>query len=258
MLIVISPAKTLDFESETISESASQPLFLDEAEFLVNKLKRFSVKKLEAMYSANNDIATTNKHRFNEWERPFHAGNSRQAVLAFKGEVYRGLNAETLNDPDFEFAEKHLFILSGLYGILRPLDLIQPYRLEMGTRWEISKDFKNLYAYWGDKIAEVLNDSIEEGPIINLASNEYFKAVNTKALKRDVIQCHFKDLKNGEYKALMTYAKHARGLMARWIIREQITDPKNLIAFDGMGYTYNSNLSTDKDLVFTRDQAPSA
>lgn len=256
MLIVISPAKTLDFESVPTTESASQPLFLDEAEYLVKKLKRFSAKKLQDFFKVNAEIAAQNKQRFMEWERPFHAGNARQAVLAFQGEVYRGLNASTLTDPDFEFAEKHLFILSGLYGILRPLDLMQPYRLEMGTKWEIDKENNNLYSFWREKVTAVLNESDIDGPLINLASNEYFKAVDTKALDREVITCHFKDLKGDEYKPLMTYAKHARGKMARFIIRNQLTDVEELQAFDGMGYQYNSRLSTEKELVFTRDQVP--
>lgn len=256
MLIVISPAKTLDFESELITESASQPLFLDQAEFLVNKLKKFSGKKLEELYKVSPDIAEENRQRFAQWHRPFHAGNARQAVLAFKGEVYKGLNPTNFNDPDFEFAEKHLFILSGMYGILRPLDLIQPYRLEMGTSWAVSTKFKNLYEYWSETVTGVLNNSDIEGPLINLASNEYFKAIDGKSLNRDVITCHFRDLRNGEYKPLMTYAKNARGLMTRFIIRNKLTDIEHLKAFDKQGYTYNYQLSTEKDLVFTRDQAP--
>ncbi|MGF1565277.1 MAG: peroxide stress protein YaaA [Flavobacteriales bacterium] len=257
MLIVLSPAKSLDLTSEHTQESASQPLFLDQAEYLVGKLKKFSGKKLEQMMNISPDLAEENRQRFAEWHRPFHIGNARQAVLAFNGEVYRGLNASNFNDPDFEFAEKHLYILSGLYGILRPLDLIQPYRLEMGTSWAITPKTKNLYAYWSETVTEVLNGSDVDGPLVNLASNEYFKVIDTKNLNRDVITCTFKDLKNGEYKMLMTYAKHARGLMARYIIRNKITDPEQLKGFDKQGYTFNSKLSTDKDLVFTRDQAPS-
>lgn len=256
MLIVISPAKTLDFESELVTESASQPLFLDQSEYLVEKLKKFSSKKLQELFKVSPELADLNRQRFLEWSRPFHAGNSRQAVLAFKGEVYRGLNAENFTEPDFEFAEKHLYILSGLYGILRPLDLIQPYRLEMGTSWAITPKTKNLYAYWSDLVTKTINEAPVEGPLINLASNEYFKAIDTKKLEREVITMQFKDFKNGEYKALMTYAKNARGLMARYIIRNQITAVEDLKGFDRQGYTYNTQLSSEKDLVFTRDQAP--
>lgn len=256
MLVVLSPAKTLDFESELVTESASQPLFLEEAEYLVNKLQKFSSKKLEKLFNVSPEIAELNRDRFAAWSTPFHLGNARQAVLAFTGEVYRGLNATNFTDPDFEFAEKHLYILSGLYGILRPLDFIQPYRLEMGTSWAITPKKRNLYAYWKDKVTMVLNDAGVEGPLVNLASAEYFKAIDLKKLNREVINCHFKDLKNGEYKALMTYAKNARGLMARYIIRNQITDIEALKSFDKNGYSYNQKLSTDKDLVFTRDQAP--
>jgi cytoplasmic iron level regulating protein YaaA (DUF328/UPF0246 family) len=256
MLIVLSPAKTLDFESELVTESASQPLFLDKSEYLVNKLKKFSGKKLQTLFNVNPDIAEENRQRFSSWHRPFHLGNARQAVLAFKGEVYRGLNAANFNDPDFEFAEKHLFILSGLYGILRPLDLIQPYRLEMGTSWEITPKTKNLYGYWSESVTSVLNKTDHDGPLLNLASNEYFKVIDQKQLNREIITCHFKDLRNGEYKPLMTYAKHARGLMTRFVIRNKITDPELLKGFDKQGYLFNSKLSTEKDLVFTRDQAP--
>lgn len=256
MLIVISPAKTLDFQSQTNTESASQPKQLQDAEYLVSKLKHFSPKKLEKLFNVNSEIAQENFNRFQEWHLPFHLGNSRQAVLAFKGEVYRGLRAETFTDPDFEFAQKHLRILSGLYGYLRPLDLIQPYRLEMGTKWAVTPTKKDLYAYWGSKITDMINESATDGPLINLASNEYFKAIKTKELKREVITCHFKDFKDGEYKSLMTYAKHARGLMARYIIRNQISDPEMLKGFNVQGYSYNEKLSTPNELTFTRDQIP--
>ena len=254
MLVILSPAKTLDFESDLPTMSASQPLFQDESAFLVNKLKRISAKRLQTMYNANSEITALNKARFQEWSLPFHAGNSRQAMLAFTGEVYRGLNAQTMTETEFEFAQQHMCILSGLYGILRPLDLIQPYRLEMGTRWEVSAKIKNLYAYWSDIVTEWLNNHEDQGPLINLASNEYFKAVDQKKLNREVITCHFRDLKGSEYKSLMTYAKHARGAMTRFIVRNHLTDPEELKAFDGMGYSFNPRLSSGNELVFTRDQ----
>lgn len=256
MLIVISPAKTLDFESTPVTESASQPLFLEEAEYLVKKLRRFSASQLQELFSVSEEIADLNKQRFHDWERPFHAGNARQAVLAFQGEVYRGLNAHTLTDPDFEYAEKHLFILSGLYGILRPMDLMQPYRLEMGTKWEINKNTPNLHTFWRDKVTSVLNEADVDGPLINLASIEYTKAIDGARLNREVVNCHFKDLKNGEYKTLMTYAKQARGKMARFIIRNQLSTAEELKAFSGLDYSYNTQLSNEKELVFTRDQVP--
>ncbi|MDG1780573.1 MAG: peroxide stress protein YaaA [Flavobacteriales bacterium] len=256
MLILLSPAKTLDPKNQGITESASQPLFLEEADYLVNKLKKFSAKKLEKMYKVSPDIAAENHERFQMWSAPFHLGNSRQAVLTFKGEVYRGLQAEHFLEQDFEFAQKHLRILSGLYGVLRPLDLMQAYRLEMGTSWAVSPTKKNLYKFWGNKLTDKLNNSETQGPIINLASNEYFKAVNTKELNREIITCHFKDNKNGEYKALMTYAKHARGLMARFIIKNKLTNPEDLKAFDLQGYSFNPRLSETNELVFTRDQVP--
>ncbi|MBI1268629.1 MAG: peroxide stress protein YaaA [Cryomorphaceae bacterium] len=256
MLIVISPAKTLDFQSEPNTESASQPKLLDDAAYLVSKLQKFSSKKLEKLFHVNSSIADENYQRFQEWHLPFHLGNSRQAVLAFKGEVYRALRADNFTDPDFEFAQKHLRILSGLYGYLKPLDLIQPYRLEMGTSWAVTPTKRNLYSFWGSKVTDMINESATDGPLINLASSEYFKVIKTKELKRDIITCHFKELKDGEYKVLMTYAKHARGLMARYIIRNQISDPELLKGFNVQGYTFNEKLSTPSELTFTRDQIP--
>lgn len=256
MLILLSPAKTLNFDSPHVTESASQPFFLEDASYLVGKLKKLSAKQLEKLFNVSSDIAEQNFVRYQEWNTPFHNGNAWQAVLAFKGEVYRGLQADLFLEQDFEFAQKHLRILSGLYGVLRPLDLIQPYRLEMGTSWAITSTKKNLYRYWEDRLAETLNTSETEGPIVNLASNEYFKAVNTKALKREVFTCHFKDLKDDEYKTIMTYAKHARGLMARFIIKNKLTSVEDLKAFDLQGYSFNPRLSEGNELVFTRDQVP--
>ncbi|MFT4682530.1 MAG: cytoplasmic iron level regulating protein YaaA (DUF328/UPF0246 family) [Flavobacteriales bacterium] len=256
MLILLSPAKTLDFNSPQITESASQPYFLEDSTYLIEKLKKLSSKKLEKLFHVSSDLAETNFVRFQEWATPFHIGNSKQAVLAFKGEAYRGLQADLFLEQDFEFAQKHLRILSGLYGVLRPLDLIQPYRLEMGTSWALTPTKKNLYRFWDEKLAEKLNASETEGPIINLASNEYFKAVNTKSLQREVINCHFKDLKGDEYKMLMTYAKNARGLMARFIIKNKLTSAEDLKAFNLQGYSFNPRLSETNELVFTRDQVP--
>jgi uncharacterized protein len=256
MLLVISPAKTLDFETEAPIQSSSHPEFLEDSSYLVSKLKKFSSKKLQKLFSVNPDIAGLNVQRFNEWHTPFHAGNSKQAMYAFTGEVYRGLKPELFGEPDLEYAQTHLRILSGLYGILKPLDLIQAYRLEMGTSWAVTATKRNLYSYWSDRLRKNLEADADDDVLINLASIEYFKALQPSKLKLKVYNIHFRDLKNGEYKSLMTYAKRARGKMARYIIRHHLTEVDQLKWFDLWGYVYNAKLSTTYDLVFTRDQIP--
>lgn len=255
MIVLLSPAKTLDFESEAVTSSASQPEFLEEASQLIAKLKKLSSKQIQSLMSVNPDIAELNVQRFQTWETPFHNGNAKQAMLSFTGEVYRGLNANTFNEPDFEFAQAHIRILSGLYGVLKPLDLIQPYRLEMGTSLKYSAKVSNLYQFWGDKIKEYFeSENIENQAIINLSSNEYFKSIRPKEIKNRIIHCHFKDFKDGEYKMLMTYAKNARGAMARYIVKNQIESIEGLKGFDLNGYSFNANLSDETNFTFTRDQ----
>lgn len=246
----------MDFETKAPIQSSSQPEFIEESAYLVGKLKKFSAKKLMKLFKVNDEIAELNAQRFNEWHTPFHAGNSKQAMYAFTGAVYRGLKPELFSEPDLEYAQSHLRILSGLYGILKPLDLIQPYRLEMGTPWAVTPTKRNLYAYWGDRLRTCLEAEADDNILINLASVEYFKALQPAKLKLEVINLHFRDLKNGEYKSLMTYAKRARGKMARYIIKNQLCKVEDLKGFDLWGYTYNEQLSTNHDLVFTRDQIP--
>jgi len=255
MIVLLSPAKTLDFESEAVTSSASQPEFLEEASLLIAKLKKLSSKQIQNLMSVNSEIAELNVQRFQTWETPFHNGNAKQAMLSFTGEVYRGLNANTFNEPEFEFAQAHIRILSGLYGVLKPLDLIQPYRLEMGTSLKYSAKVSNLYQFWGDKIREYFeSESHENQDIINLSSNEYFKVIRPKEINNRIIHCHFKDFKNGEYKMLMTYAKNARGAMARYIVKNQIESIEGLKGFDLNGYSFNANLSDENNFTFTRDQ----
>ena len=198
-------------------------------------------------------LAKQTKERLDAWETNDHTPESKPASLAFKGAVYKGLDAPSLSFDDLAFAQKHIRILSGLYGILRPMDQMLPYRLEMGLKWQINPDTKNLYAFWKDRLANHILEAAD-GCIINLASLEYSKAAMPKKNTATVITPHFKDEVNGSFKSLMTYAKEARGQMARFIIKERSQDPLNLKNFNGMGYTYNSSLSTDLDWVFTRNK----
>jgi len=231
---------------------------LDRSQLLVDALKDLSAEKVSALMGISDKLGALNHERFANWHTPFTRTNAKQAVLAFKGDVYRGLDVESFSADDFRFAQKHLRILSGLYGVLRPLDLIQPYRLEMGTRFqnELGKD---LYAFWGDDIAEHLNDqlrSLNSDTVVNLASIEYFKSVNTTALNADVVSPAFKDLKNGNYKVISFYAKKARGIMAAWIVQNRIEDAQQLKEFDVAGYRYNADLSTTDEPAFVRDEKP--
>ncbi len=252
MIILLSPAKTLDCNGATSTDAASQPVFLPEAEQLAGKLKKLTPKRLQTLMNINPELAQLNADRFNAFEVPFHRGNAWPAVLCFQGEVYRGLDAGTLTTPDLEYAQRHLRILSGLYGVLKPLDLMQPYRLEMGTKWGPTPTKTNLYKFWGDKIAQVLQEDAE-GCIVNLASKEYSKAACLSAGQARVIDVHFKDWHNGELKSLMTYAKHARGAMARHLIRTQANAPEAMLSFEGMGYRFSESHSTDNEWTFTRN-----
>ena len=256
MIVILSPAKTLDFKTESVTGSMSQPLFQDDIAYLVGKLKKLSVKQIASLMKVSNEIAELNYQRFQGFDSEFHGGNSKQAVLAFTGEVYRGLAASTFSEPNFEFAQKHLRILSGLYGVLRPLDMIQPYRLEMGSRLQINPNEIGLYNYWGDRLRLNLEEQTSDSFILNLASNEYLKGAQPKKLQVPLINCHFKELRGKEYKPLMTYAKNARGAMAKYIIKNEITDIEGVKGFDLNGYRYHESLSKNNELTFTRDKIP--
>jgi cytoplasmic iron level regulating protein YaaA (DUF328/UPF0246 family) len=254
MLTVISPAKTLDFDTPVSTNKYSEPRFLDQSQQLIEQLKKLSSQEIANLMKISDKLAGLNMARFQQWQTPFTEENAKQAILAFKGDVYTGLAAETLDDKGLDFAQQHLRILSGLYGVLRPLDLMQPYRLEMGTPFQNDAG-RDLYSFWGDKIRQSLEGepALKDGVLINLASNEYFKAVDAKKLKATIITPVFKDWKNGQYKMISFYAKKARGLMSRYIIDQQINTPEKLKQFDSEGYRYSDEMSQKNDWVFIRD-----
>lgn len=252
MIALISPAKTLDFETKATIETVSKPFFVDKANELSKTLSTFTINELSKLMNISHELAELNYSRFKMWKNKPGDNDLKQSLLAFTGEVFRGIGAYSLNEEDFEFAQKHLRILSGLYGVLRPLDGIQAYRLEMGTKVS-HQSFNNLYQFWGDKITKQINEEHkEEDYIINLASNEYFKAIKTKNLKGKIITPVFKDFNKGELKVVTVYAKNARGKMIRFIIKNRITEPQQLKLFDINGYAFDDKLSDDSSWVFVR------
>lgn len=260
MLIVISPAKSLDYETTPVTSKATKPAMLSDSQVLIDELRQLAPHDISSLMGISDKLGTLNYDRYQEWQTPFTKKNAKQAVLAFKGDVYTGLEAETFNDDEFAFAQAHLRILSGLYGLLRPLDLMQAYRLEMGTKFTNARG-KNLYEFWDDKITQALNKQLKtlgSETLVNLASNEYFKSVKPKSLKAKVITPVFKDLKNGQYKIISFYAKKARGLMSAYAIKKGITDAEKLKRFNWQGYKYNKALSKGDSWVFTRDEVPTA
>lgn len=259
MIIVISPAKTLDFATPPITQTHSQPDFLDDSAILIDELRKLEPDQIGAMMSISANLATLNSNRYFAWQRPFTLQNAKQAIFAFKGDVYTGLDADTMNESELAFAQDHLRILSGLYGVLRPLDLMQAYRLEMGTSFKNSRG-NNLYEFWGDKITQALNREFEkqhDNILINLASQEYFQSVQSDKLKARIITPVFKDEKNGVYKIISFFAKKARGLMSRYIIRNQLTNPEAIKNFDVAGYRYSATDSTENEWIFTRPETKS-
>ncbi|WP_421920494.1 peroxide stress protein YaaA [Marinifilum sp.] len=255
MLIVISPAKTLDFESPVNTKLYSKASFTKDAEQLIKILRNLKVDEISDLMGISAKLAQLNFERFHQWHLPFTTDNSKQSLLAFKGDVYTGIDADTFTEKDFEVAQEKLRILSGLYGVLKPMDLIQAYRLEMGKKLKNQKG-ANLYQFWGDKITKSINKDLKEyhhKHLINLASDEYFKSIKAKEINAEIITPAFKDLKNGQYKMISFFAKKARGLMTRFVIQNQITNPEDLKAFDLDGYIFNPNLSKENSPVFTRD-----
>ena len=260
MLTVISPAKSLDFETPSTLRRGTQPALLDAAETLVEDARRLDPQQIRELMGISESLAELNHQRFMDWHRPFDRSNAKQALLAFRGDVYVGLDADTLDRDGLDYAQKHLRILSGLYGLLRPLDLMQPYRLEMGLKFE-NRGGRNLYEFWGSRITELLAQQLKKSgsPILcNLASKEYFHAVKPAALDAEVITPVFKDLKGDKYRIISFFAKKARGQMARFIIDKQVNDVAALKKFRVAGYRYNRGESTARELVFTRDEAPKA
>jgi len=254
MLIVISPAKTLDYETPSPTETFTQPAYLEHAQELINRARQYSVLDIMEIMAVSSKIAELNFERFEVWHTPFTQANAKQAILAFKGDVYTGLNSATFSQDDFNFAQQHLRILSGLYGLLRPLDLMQPYRLEMGRKIDTVRG-KNLYEFWGEIITNGLNQQLESSNskhLINLASNEYFKAVKPKAVNAQIITPAFKDYKNGSYKMMGVYAKKARGMLSRYIIQNRLTDVNDIKKFNEDGYQFNKAMSEGNTWVFAR------
>ena len=258
MLMVISPAKTLDYETPPATSRFTLPQYLDHSQALIEQLRELSPAQISQLMHVSDKIGGLNAARFGSWTPAFTPDNAKQALLAFKGDVYTGMHAEDFSQADFDYAQQHLRLLSGLYGLLRPLDLMQPYRLEMGTKLANARG-KDLYAFWGTRISEWLNEALAEqgdGVLLNLASNEYFSAVKRTTLNARVINTEFKDLKNGQYKIISFYAKKARGLMSRFVIQERINDPAALKHFDAQGYRFSAEQSKPDSLVFLRDHAP--
>ncbi|TPW55602.1 peroxide stress protein YaaA [Morganella morganii] len=256
MLLTISPAKTLDYDSPLATERHTQPELLAQSEALMETCRKLTPADIGSLMHISDKLAGLNAARFGEWQPDFTPDNARQAILAFKGDVYTGMQAETFSEADFDFAQQHLRMLSGLYGVLRPLDLMQPYRLEMGTKLANPRG-KDLYAFWGDIITDNLNQALAaqgDNVLVNLASDEYFKAVKPEKLNAVIIKPVFLDEKNGKYKVISFYAKKARGLMSRFIIQNRLTQPSQLMEFNLDGYRFDESQSGERELVFTRPE----
>jgi hypothetical protein len=258
MILVISPAKALDYETPPTTATFTQPDFLDHSAELIDVLREKSPAQIAELMSLSDPLATLNVARYASWSRPFAPDNAKQALLAFNGDVYEGLDAKSLTEADLAWAQDHLRILSGLYGVLRPLDLMQAYRLEMGTRLTNPRG-KNLYEFWGERITDELNcllageeDAGRERVLVNLASDEYFKSVKPKKLKGRIVTPVFEDWKGGRYKIISFYAKRARGLMSRHVIRNRIDEVGALQGFDAEGYAFAADASDADTLVFRR------
>ena len=254
MLIAISPAKTLDYETPPVTKTHTKPRFLKQSKALIDNLRNYSALDLAELMNLSIKLSELNFDRYHDWKTPFNLKNSKQAALAMKGDVYTGLDAETLDKSGFEFAQRHLRILSGLYGVLKPLDLMQPYRLEMGTKLP-NEQGKDLYAFWGEQITQSINKDLKaqgDDILVNLASNEYFKSIKPKLVKGRIITPQFKENKNGSYRMIGVFAKKARGLMSRYIIDKKLQDPQAIKRFRVDGYRYNKSLSKGDQWVFTR------
>lgn len=260
MIFVLSPAKALDYETPPGVSKHTQPSHLDASADLIDILRELSPQEVARLMSLSDQLATLNVARYQAWSRPFTPENAKQAVLAFNGDVYEGLEATSLSEKDLDWAQQHLRILSGLYGVLRPLDLMQPYRLEMGTKLPTPAG-KTLYAWWGERITEALNQVVAEREnagetpvLVNLASDEYFKSVKPTKLKARIVTPVFQDWKNGQYKIISFYAKRARGLMARHAILKRVTDVEGLRSFNAEGYAFVPEASDGDTLMFRRGQ----
>lgn len=260
MLALISPAKTLDYETALPTDQFTQARLLDHSAQLIEVAEKLSATEIASLMSVSEKIATLNVDRFRDWQPDFDLSNARQALFAFKGDVYTGLDAYTLNDAQIQYAQNHLRMLSGLYGLLRPLDLMMPYRLEMGTKLANPRGH-NLYDFWGNIITDLINNDLEASNsklLVNIASDEYYKSVKESKIQADIIKAVFLDQKNGKYKIISFYAKKARGLMARFIIENQISTVDDLKAFNVDGYYFDAESSLTGELVFKRDEQVAA
>ena len=256
MLALISPAKTLDYETALPTDTYTQPRLLQQSQQLIDVCRKLSATEIASLMTVSEKIANLNLGRFRDWNADFDFSNARQAMFAFKGDVYTGLDAYDLDNQDIDFAQQHLRMLSGLYGLLRPLDLMMPYRLEMGTKLNNTRGH-NLYEFWGNIITDQINQdlaNIDAKVLVNLASDEYYKSVNEKKIQVEIIKPVFLDQKNGKYKVISFYAKKARGLMARYIIKNKLSQVEQLKAFKSDGYYFDTESSSDKRLVFKRDE----
>jgi len=252
MKLVISPAKSLNYESELPTGFNSESCFLNEAKHLNGLLKKKSAKALSELMHISPKLGALNYERNQNWSLPFSSENARQAIYVFNGDVYRGLDAYSISEEKLDTLQHTVRIISGLYGVLKPLDLIQPYRLEMGTKFPVGKN-KNLYEFWQKKITTALNDEMHEDELlVNLASQEYFKAIDVKALKAPLIHVDFKEFKNGQFKTIAIFSKRARGLMTRHIVETNAKSIGDLKTFNAERYAFDANLSTENKLVFTR------
>ena len=257
MIIVVSPAKSLDFDSRAKTKKYSEPQFLDDSAVLMDELKKYQPEQLSELMHISGALGELNFNRNANWQVPFSPENAKQAVFAFQGDVYQGMNAQEYSAAEINFAQKHLRILSGLYGILKPLDLIQPYRLEMGSRFKNARG-KNLYEFWGSKLTDHINQELSRQKtklLINLASNEYFSAVQAKAVDAEIVTPVFKDFSAGKYKVVSFFAKKARGEMVTHIVKNKVTTADGLLDFTTGGYRYSKTESTPKKPVFLRKQA---
>ncbi|TAM51593.1 MAG: peroxide stress protein YaaA [Paraburkholderia sp.] len=256
MIIVLSPAKSLDYETPPHVAKHTIPDFVDDAAQLIDQLRRYSPQHIASLMDISDALARLNFQRYADWSREFSLDNAKQAVLAFNGDVYEGFDAKTLSAADLDYAQRHVRLLSGLYGVLRPLDLLQPYRLEMGTRLPNPRG-KDLYAFWGERITDALNAQLRRNKggarvIVNCASTEYFKSVRPKRLEGPVVTPVFEDWKGGRYKIISFYAKRARGLMARYVVEQRIGSPEKLKDFAVDGYAFDAAASNDSTFVFRR------
>lgn len=256
MLIVVSPAKKLDYDTPAKTKTSTMPDFLEHSQILIDRLREFSALDIAELMHLSMKLAELNFDRYENWSLPLSTDNAKQAMFAFKGDVYTGLDAESFSASDIKFAQKHFRMLSGLYGLLRPLDLMFPYRLEMGTKLDNERG-KNLYEFWGSIITDAINKQLKASKsehLINLASNEYFKSVKTKEINATIITPAFKEYKNGEYKMIGIYAKRARGMLSRYIIQNGLTDIEDIKNFSEDGYKFNKKASSGNNWVFTRRQ----